>query len=603
MKKTLKNIKLLFQMSPLYVITYIIRGIVASVTPFVNIIFSYLILDGLILGQTKEEVFNTVLLMISINLGLAIIQHITTYIIEKRGVVIEFKLAEAISLKAIDLDYELQEDQKVMELITMAQEGSNSNGGLLAFADLVFQGILKYTLQIIYSIVLLIGVVVIKNNPHDSTLSKVLNHPLSGLSILIFLLAAVIASALLNAKLQGIMYNVTMRNIDANRRFGYLFRVNMDYQLGKDVRLYHMQDMILSIMKDKRTSSEEAWWDFVKFQNRFERISLLMSHLLLFTSYAYVGLKALYGFISVGEVLRYVGAITTLSASITQILVAFSTLKLMNTYLSHYDTFLNLESKMKYGSEVLDTNELSIEFKNVSFKYPNTENYILKDINLTINPYDKIAIVGENGAGKTTFIKLLARLYDPTEGEILVNGKNISKYSEESVRDMFSIVFQDFKLFSYSIKDNITIGEEDRGVEKVLIEAGFGERLKKIPEGVNATMYNRFSQDDGEEFSGGEEQKIAIARALYKNSPFVILDEPTSALDPLAEEEIYLKFNDLTKNKTSIFISHRMSSCKFCQKIIVLDHEEILESGTHYELMQNKNKYYELFSAQAKYYN
>ena len=184
----------------------------------------------------------------------------------------------------------------------------------------------------------------------------------------------------------------------------------------------------------------------------------------------------------------------------------------MNTYLSHYDTFLNLESKMKYGSEVLDTNELSIEFKNVSFKYPNTENYILKDINLTINPYDKIAIVGENGAGKTTFIKLLARLYDPTEGEILVNGKNISKYSEESVRDMFSIVFQDFKLFSYSIKDNITIGEK-MGSRKSIVKLVLVKDLKNTG-GVNATMYNRFSQDDGEEFSGGKNKK-SLSHALY----------------------------------------------------------------------------------------
>ena len=328
-----------------------------------------------------------------------------------------------------------------------------------------------------------------------------------------------------------------------------------------------MQHMILATMKDKRFTVEAAWVDFMYSQIRFERINRILGHVLMFSAYAFVGLKAIYGFISVGEVLRYVSAIIMLSGAITGILMAIVNIKIMNTYLTHYDTFLNLESKMVYGNEDIDTSNLVIEFKDVNFKYPDTENYILKNINLKITPYEKLALVGENGAGKTTFIKLLSRLYDIEEGEILINGKNISNYKKEAINKLFAIVFQDFRLFSYSIKDNITIGKEDCGVREVLIEAGFKEKLDKLGEKIETILYNR-SFKDGIELSGGEEQKIAIARALYKDAPFMILDEPTSALDPLAEEEIYLKFNEITKNKTSIFISHRMSSCKFCDKIL-----------------------------------
>jgi len=602
MKATMKNLKLMSKLSPGFIAGHIFKGIVLSLLPFVNIIFSYLILDNLLLGKPKETIFTQVAIMISINLFLALINILLDYIIKKKSILLQYKLDEAISMKSIDIDYELQEKQEVMALISKAQAGINSSGGFDSYAKYIFQEVLKNILQIIYAIVILVGLFIVKEDLHNTGLSRFLNNPFSILIIILLIAITVTVSTMLTNKLSKVNYEATLGNIDGNRKFSYLFRINMDYDLGKDVRLYKMQDMILTVMKDKRFSVETSWGKYINFTFKMQRTMHILSHILTFASYVFVGLKALHGFISVGEVLRYVGAIVLLQGAISATFQYVVEIGLLNTYLTHYDTFLNLESKMVYGNEKVDLKDLTIEFKNVYFKYPNTTNYILKDINLKINPYDKLAIVGENGAGKTTFIKLLSRLYDPTEGEILVNGKNIKVYSKESIRDIFGIVFQDFKLFSYSIKDNITIGKEDEGVEKVLIEAGFKERLEKLPKGIDTMMFNK-AANDGQEFSGGEEQKIAIARALYKNAPFVILDEPTSALDPLAEEEIYLKFNKLIENKTSIFISHRMSGCKFCDKIIVLDKGEILEVETHEGLMKNKNKYYELFSAQAKYYN
>ncbi|NMA05941.1 MAG: ABC transporter ATP-binding protein [Acholeplasmataceae bacterium] len=602
MREVKKNLKLVSRLSPGFIFCHVLKAVLSSLLPFVNIIFSYLILDGLIIGTDKETLYLQISIMISLDLVIGLLLIVINYFIKKKSTALYFNLSNTISMKAINIDYELQEKQEVMDLIKKAEEGINGTGDFDYYLNQIFNSFLSNALKIFYASILLIGLFKIYNDSYNTSLSRFLNNPFSGLIIILVVVLNVIISTHLHNKLEKISYEAVLRNIEGNRKFGYLFRININYKLGKDIRLYHMQDMILATMKDKRFTVEAAWVDFMYSQIRFERINRILGHVLMFSAYAFVGLKAIYGFISVGEVLRYVSAIIMLSGAITGILMAIVNIKIMNTYLTHYDTFLNLESKMVYGNEDIDTSNLVIEFKDVNFKYPDTENYILKNINLKITPYEKLALVGENGAGKTTFFKLLSRLYDIEEGEILINGKNISNYKKEAINKLFAIVFQDFRLFSYSIKDNITIGKEDCGVREVLIEAGFKEKLDKLGEKIETILYNR-SFKDGIELSGGEEQKIAIARALYKDAPFMILDEPTSALDPLAEEEIYLKFNEITKNKTSIFISHRMSSCKFCDKIIVLDKGEIIETGSHKELMKNKGKYYELFSAQAKYYN
>lgn len=601
-REVIKNLKLVSRLSPGFIFCHVLKAILTSLFPFINIIFSYLILDGLILGADKETLYLQISVMITLNLIITLMVAFLNYFIEKKSTALYFNLSHTTSMKAINIDYELQEKQEVMDLIKKAEEGINGTGDFDYYLHSIFNSFLSNVLKIIYASILLIGLFKIYNDSHNTSLSKFLNNPFSAIVIIVIVIVNVVLSTVLHNKLKKISYEAMLKNIDGNRKFSYLHRINVDYKLGKDIRLYHMQEMILDTMKDKRFTVEAAWSEFMYAQIRFQRLTYILSHILTFSAYAFVGLKAIYGFISVGEVLRYVSAITMLSASITAILSAVVNVRIMNTYLIHYDTFLNLGSKMVYGKENIDTNNLIIEFKDVCFKYPNTQDYILKNINFKITPYEKLALVGENGAGKTTFIKLLSRLYDVSEGEILINGKNINNYSKETINKLYSIVFQDFRLFSYSIKDNITIGKEGNGVEEALIEAGFKEKLDTLENGIETILYNRSSKD-GIELSGGEEQKIAIARALYKDAPFVILDEPTSALDPLAEEEIYLKFNEITENKTSIFISHRMSSCKFCDKIVVLHDGEIIETGSHKELMESKGKYYELFSAQAKYYN
>ena len=245
----------------------------------------------------------------------------------------------------------------------------------------------------------------------------------------------------------------------------------------------------------------------------------------------------------------------------------------------------------------------ALELRNVTKRFG--EQVIAnKNISLSVRRGEILAVLGENGSGKTTFIKLLCRLYDPTEGVILLNGVDIRKYDYEEYMEIFSVVFQDFRLFAFSLGQNVAAGADyDRTrCEACLTEAGFGERLSKMPKGLETNLYREFDPS-GVEISGGEAQKIAIARALYKNAPFIVLDEPTAALDPESEYEVYRKFNEISGGKTAIYISHRLASCRFCDEILVFDRGSIVQHGTHESLLnQPAGKYAELWNAQAQYY-
>ena len=289
-------------------------------------------------------------------------------------------------------------------------------------------------------------------------------------------------------------------------------------------------------------------------------------------------------------------------------LVSAVQLSLINhEYIKRFFAYFDIPNPMYQGTlsvEKRDDNDYSIEFRDVSFKYPSSEAYALRHVSLKFRIGEKLAVVGMNGSGKTTFIKLLCRLYDPTEGVILLNGVDIRKYDYQEYLSIFSVVFQDFQLFAFSLGQNVAAGAAyDRSrVERCLDEAGFGQRLSEMPEGLDTCLYHDYDTN-GVEISGGEAQKIAIARALYKNAPFIVLDEPTAALDPVSEYEVYQKFNEISGGKTAIYISHRLASCRFCDDILVFDEGKIVQHGTHETLLaQADGKYAALWNAQAQYY-
>lgn len=314
----------------------------------------------------------------------------------------------------------------------------------------------------------------------------------------------------------------------------------------------------------------------------------------LFTGivYLFVCLKAMAGAFGLGAVTQYVASVTKVSEGMSSLVSAFGDMGNNAPFLALTFEFLDIPNHMYQGSLTVEKRRdrnYQVEFRNVSFKYPGSETYALRNINMKFKIGKRLAIVGRNGSGKTTFIKLLCRLYDPTEGEILLNGIDIRKYNYREYMDIFSVVFQDFKLFSLKLGENVASGidYEKSLVMDCLEKAGFSDRLAKMKNGTETYLYKDCDKD-GVDLSGGEAQKLAIARALYKNAPFILLDEPTAALDPIAEAEVYSKFNDIAGDKTAIYISHRLSSCKFCDEIAVFHEGTVIQQGTHNELVSDK---------------
>lgn len=603
-KNLIQVIKLGKKICPQYLISAFVKSIFNSVWPFVNIIFSYLILDALIDNAPKETIYLYIGLLVGLNFVISAGVKVCLYFTNKYNNVISYRIAKAISDKNYTLDYEQAEDSEIMDLLQKARDGSNSNGSLGYIFTVLFDNVLAPVLQIVYAIVLLSGLFISHTLTSTDFLAKFVNNPLSSLVIVVTMALVTTISIVLTRIDNKASYKAMLANIEGNRKFSYLYSICANYQYGKDIRLFGMQDMIMSIMTDKKNSVDDNWRKYSFLDIKLQILSTVFAKVLLIVAYLYVGVKAYYGLISIGNVVSYVSAITLLGTSINKFLGGFVMAQHQASYLKHYFTYLNLPSKMTYGNKEFTSDVATVEFRNVSFVYPKQKGDTITNISFKINQGEKIALVGQNGAGKTTIIKLLCRLYEPTSGEILINDVDIREYTKESLAKVFGVVFQDFKLFSYSIKENIACGNEADTdlVWDALDKAGIKDRVNKMDKGIDTVIYQK-NESQGVEISGGEAQKLALARALYRNSPLVILDEPTSALDPVAEAEIYEHFKDMVSHKTSIFISHRMSSCKFCDRIIVLEKGKIEEEGTHHTLLQNDKLYAQMWHAQAKYYN
>lgn len=292
--------------------------------------------------------------------------------------------------------------------------------------------------------------------------------------------------------------------------------------------------------------------------------------------------------------------------SVTDIMLSWSYLHRNCSMMDEYLDYLALPEVKKKGTIPVQKRrdgKFLLEFRNVSFRYPGTEQYALKNMNVRLEIGERVALVGPNGSGKTTFVKLLTRLYDPTEGEILLNDVDIRKYRYEEYMKLFSVVFQDFQIFSFAAGEYIASGTrvDRRRAMDAVRRAGLTELIGRMPDGLDTPLGRDFS-DEGFEISGGEAQKIAMARAIYKNAPFVILDEPTAALDPVAENEIYTGFHEIIGNKTALFISHRLSACRFAKEILVFENGGVIQRGSHEQLSGKPGLYRRMWEAQAKYY-
>lgn len=383
------------------------------------------------------------------------------------------------------------------------------------------------------------------------------------------------------------------------------------YENGKDVRIYDGYEIMKKWTYDRLQGKK--FFDYAVRRPAIgaageSGILAALSALAVIGAYGILIMAALNGNMPIGSLILYAGCLSNLMSQASQIV--FNCLEVSMAARKQVGVLelLELSDEMYKGSlpmEKRSDNEYHIEFRNVSFRYPGSKEYALKNFSMRLKVGEKLAIVGRNGSGKTTMIKLLCRLYDPDEGEILINGVDIKKFRHDEYSKLFSVVFQDYVLFALMLAENVAADKEydSDKVKRCLNDAGFGERLMILGEkGIESFLYKDYT-DEGIEISGGEAQKIAIARAVYKEAPFVLLDEPTAALDPIAEAEVYNNFDKIAGEKTAVYISHRLSSCRFCDKIAVFDKGELVQIGSHDELLADKEGVYAaLWNAQAKYY-
>ena len=422
--------------------------------------------------------------------------------------------------------------------------------------------------------------------------------------VLVFV-ALVLLNSAVESRVQKRYVSWDIEKAPIERRSAYLLNIIENFEYGKEERIYGLKDFLISRVAKHLGESDAFYKRQTRELNKSQYFTAVTSFFRDAISYIYLISKVIAGSIQIGSFTMYVGAVAQFSTAMNDMMSSIVNIRRFGLYYDELNKYINMPQTMRDGEKAVDseTGEYTIKFENVSFRYPGSEIYALKNVNITITPSEKLSIVGENGAGKTTFVKLLLRLYDPTEGRILLNGTDIREFDYDEYQNLMAAVFQDFRLFSFTLKENVCFDKEcsDEVVIDCLRRSGFGNKLDQLPKGIYTNVYKNF-EEDGFEPSGGEGQKIALARALFKDTPVVILDEPTAALDPRAEYEMYQNFNKMSEGKTTIFISHRLSSSRFCDKIAVFAGGEIKEYGSHDELYSKDGMYHELFDMQAKFY-
>ncbi|UTC63297.1 ABC transporter ATP-binding protein [Treponema sp. OMZ 787] len=598
---------LLFKKAPLFFISVLGEKVFTSLLPFIGIFFSARIVNELVLIYSGQGALSKIKSLVLLSLILTALCMLVSSLFKRwanyEGRSIDYKIEDIYVQKFLSMDFQDVESAKTNEIYTRIWQNANYGGWGLYKILWIYTKCSTHLTSVITSAALSISLFSFKVQTAELLF---LNNPLFIFVILFSIVLLIIIPAKLQTMSDSYWAIVSEEATEGNRVVSFFFRLFNEKNRAMDVRMYGQQSEgnIIRYSSNIFLPGGRMSQYAKKEMGFFAFLSAFISTSLLIVIYGFVGLKALGEAFPAGNLMQYAASITALSSALTEIFTVAGEAKNNRAFLKDLFDFLDIKNGMCMNNTPLDYSgnaENTIEFKNVSFSYPDSEKRVLKNLNLTLKKNERLAVVGKNGSGKTTFVKLLCRLYDPTEGEILFNGRNIKEYDYKEYLNLFSVVFQDFKLLALPLAQNLSGGEAyDRPkVLDVLKKADLD--LSKFKKEEETYLYKNFD-DEGVNISGGEGQKIAIARALYKDAPFIILDEPTAALDPIAEAEIYSKFDGLVKNKTSLYISHRLSSCQFCSHILVFDEGRIVQEGSHEELLAEQGLYNKLWNAQAQYY-
>ena len=584
----------------------VLQAILEAVFPYIELVCAARIIDLLIEANFAKAVQITVVLAIFIFLGgllLDALSSIHTYKSDRA----HRKMLRRVNQKAMELDYEEMENTELLHKISDSVYSMNHIGGYNVFLG-YYNKLLKNATQVLISFAAVLRLSTL--NPsvgYQGWVSWVSSPAVSFCILMLVTVGNFLISNEIAARFKRYSSSGYQEKMKVERKLNYFAdKVFMNGEMGKEIRLFDMLELIIQ-------KHSKALNDSLRFYNKYyddaaknqETLHTITQGLCTLAAYVVVICKVLSGAASIGELSQYIGSIVLLNQAIRMCLTVNQKIALQTGFVKTFQDFIKIKSKKDSGSiriQQIPGKSYCIEFHHVSFRYKGTETDAVKDVSCKITSHTRVAIVGKNGAGKTTFVKLLCRLYEPTEGRITLNGVDIRDYCYEDYLALFSVVFQDFSLFSFPIGENVSagMGGHKEKIWDCLKKAGIQERVQQMPHQLDTNLYKY--DEDSSNISGGEAQKIAIARALYKDAPFVILDEPTAALDPESEYEIFSTFDRLVQGKGSIFISHRMGSCRFCQEIFVLDQGKVVQNGSHEDLIKKEGIYQELFLAQADCY-
>lgn len=579
-----------------------IGAFLKSMSPYITIVLIGRLIDAATLGVDVKTLISWALVAIVLSRLLTIISiKIKELASAKEEYMVEIT-NRVFAEKSLTEDYEHLEDPKWnnirQQFEAMNKSGSGIFGKMFELLDKIFEGFFS----LFFSLVVMIPLIM--NKELDSA------TPFSGNISAVIMILLVMALLVFKLKRGSVIMKEgldteTVQSAPYTKKTGWYKDTLSVIENGKDIRIYNQlegvkrdyndaEDHILSIMK----KALMAYF-------REEALTEVVMGLCTIIIYAFAVYRAYIGLLSIGEVITIVSAVTETLKSNTLIVEFMEGLPALAERSVFYCKYMDIGERNHKGTITTESikNDFSFEFENVSFKYPGADNYVIKNLNLTFNSGSKFAVVGPNGSGKTTFIKLLTRLYDVTEGTIKLNGINIKDYDYEEYMRLFGVVFQDFSILSFKIGENITgvdVMNNLKGKEAVT-KAGLVSLIEKMPDWSEKYVGKDFSED-GINLSGGEKQKLAIARAIYKDAPFVIMDEPTAALDPVSECEVFAGFDQMVGKKTALYISHRLASCKFCEKILVFENGNVVQQGSHDELIRHSGLYKRLWDAQAQYY-
>lgn len=571
----------------------------AATLPYLSLFFSARILN-LLLAKSYRACLYTVVVFLLTQYGLGLFEKICRQYLDGQKELCLARTEQKITAKALELEFEKFEKTETMDAIRRTNVSSMGSGNV-GDQLIVIHTLITSLLSVLYALFFLLRLFLLS----DSSRNNFFTSSFSMLALLLLCGVQLALSSRINRRSTQKKIELNQGNDHSNSVANYLVNVMLEERRADDIRIGHL-DHFLDVQFGKAMEHFlPMYLDFARFSAITDGKNALLSLLSNFAAYLVIGARALYGVLPIGDVLLYAGSVTRAMSDLQTFLATGSEFDYINSYLSTYEDFIAQPSMAYDGTlpiEKRDDGQYEFAFHDVSFSYPGTNIPVLEHVTLSFAVGEKTALVGRNGAGKTTLIKLLCRLYEPTSGYITLNGIDIRKYSYKEYTQAFSVVFQDFHLFSLPLDENIAAGTEidEAALQSSLAKVGLTGRVQQFPQGVRTRLYN--NNGSGVDLSGGEAQRTAIARALYKDAPFVILDEPTAALDPIAEAEIYEQFSQMTAGKTAVYISHRMSSCKFCDRIIVLDHGRIAEDGTHDTLLANHGIYANLYETQAQYY-